>query len=235
MREVRRVRARAAVFEEQPDLFSRQRPLPHLHHADFAIGEVAAEVRRGTSHFENVAFLIRLGEVRLLRDLFPIEPQLRAAAADAQHGGVRLAVVHFRTGVDRAKPADVIDESAAANEERLRIWRPLALARALREQGALTIRFKSHHRREVCAEIKARIHEVLRTRLRQRRHILRPTHELVTTPHTEHGRAIRWMLHGNVVRPLGIERDRQVITELHLGSAIEMQTIIERPLRRIER
>ena len=138
MREVGRVRACAAVFEEQRDLFPRQRPLPHLHHADFAVGEVAGEVRRGTSHFENMLFLIRLREVRLLRDLFAIEPQLRGAAADAQHGRVRFAVVHFKAGVDRPEPADVIHEHSAANEERLRIRRPLARRCAHREQRALS-------------------------------------------------------------------------------------------------
>jgi hypothetical protein len=233
MREVRCVCTRSTIFEERFDLAIRQRTLPHLHHADFAVGEVASEVRRGTSHFENVPLLIRLREFRLLRDRFAIQPQLCGAAADTQHGGVRLSVVHLWPRVHRAEPADVIHQPAAANEQRLRIRRPLARRRTHRKQRAFAIRLKLRHRREVRAEIEPRIRKILRACLGQCRNLFRPAHEFSSMPHSQHRRSFRRMLDRDVLRSLHIEDE--FIAELHLRLAFEMQTVVQRPFGRIER
>ena len=229
MREVRRVCAGAFVFEKQRQFVFRQRTLPHAHCADVSAGEITGKVRRGAAYFEDMPLLIRRRELCLLRDLLSIQPKTRGAAAQRENCGVRLAIVHHRTAGHRAEPADVIHQPSAANEERLRIRRPLALGCALGEQRAFTFRFKGRHRGEIRAEIKVRIRKVPGTCLRQGRHIHRSTHELSSAPNAEHRRAIRRIFHGDVMRAFRIEHDRQIIAQLHFRSAIQMKTIVQRP------
>ena len=122
VREVRRVRSSAVVFEKQRHFIIRQRTLPHAHRSDVSLCEITREIRSGTPHFEDVVFLIGLRELGFLSDLLSIQPQARRTIAHLEHSRVWLAIVHLRTARHGTEPADVIHEPSTANEESLRIW-----------------------------------------------------------------------------------------------------------------
>ena len=233
--EVGRVRAAAILLEKQGDLVVRQYAFPNADRADGSFVEIAPEIRGGTADFQEVPVGILLREAVLLRDHLAIQPEAGSAAADGQHGGVRLAVVHPRPAVHRTKPANVIHKPAVFDVECLCRGRPIAGPGAHREKRAAALGLERCHRGEVRTEIEIGIGK-LRDRgrglgFRKGGGLFGSADKLAAGPYPQHRRAFRRMLDGDVVRSIRLlQGERKVVTQPDLGRTFEMKPVVRRPI-----
>ena len=234
---VRRVRARAFAFEKQRDFLVRQRPRPHAHAGDFPLREIAAEVRRRAADLEDIPGSVGLRELRIFLHHLAIDPQLRRARAHGDDRRVRLAVLHLRAAADRADSLDHILQPAFADEQRLRVLRPLAGRRAFGKERPAALRLEFHRRREVRAEVDLRLGKCRRRRRRRARRL--HVHHFAIRPHPHHRRALRRTLHCHVMLRALWQRHREVLSQPHHTRSrrgkLHVQPEVSRQLRRIQR
>jgi len=96
--------------------------------------EVAAEVGVGRPDLEHEVVAVVSTEVVGLRLQLPVHEHARGVVLDHEHHAVLLPVVESALAGEGADPADVVDQPATPQEQRLRIGHPVPLGRTLRDE-----------------------------------------------------------------------------------------------------